>query len=53
MAAFGEVTELHRLFGSPDYYVRIKVLDFPAYETFLSDKVLTIPGIRKVSSRFT
>lgn len=53
MAAFDEVAELHRMFGSPDYFARIKVADLPAYETFLRDHVLTIPGIQKVSSRFT
>jgi len=53
LAAFSEVTELHRLFGSPDFFVRIKVKDLPAYEAFLSNHVLTIPGIQKVSSRFT
>jgi DNA-binding Lrp family transcriptional regulator len=53
MAAFDEVTEMHRLFGSPDYFVRIAVADLPAYEVFLTEHVLTIPGIHKVSSRFT
>lgn len=53
MAAFEEVTELHRLFGSPDYFVRIAVADLTAYEAFLTEQVLTIPGIQKVSSRFT
>jgi DNA-binding Lrp family transcriptional regulator len=53
MAAFDEVTEMHRLFGSPDYFMRVKVADLPAYEAFLSDRVMTIPGIQKVSSRFT
>ncbi|WP_308113595.1 Lrp/AsnC ligand binding domain-containing protein [Arthrobacter sp. ISL-30] len=27
--------------------------DLQSYEAFLSDRVLTIPGIQKVSSRFT
>lgn len=53
MAGFSEVTELHRLFGSPDYFIRIKVNDLHAYETFLSNHVMTIPGIQKLSSRFT
>ena len=52
MAAREEVIELYRLFGSPDYYVRIAVADLEAYEAFLSDHVLTIPGVAKVSSRF-
>jgi DNA-binding Lrp family transcriptional regulator len=53
MTGFDEVTELHRLFGSPDYFVRVAVADLAAYEAFLTDRVMTIPGIQKVSSRFT
>jgi DNA-binding Lrp family transcriptional regulator len=53
LAAYDEVVEMHRLFGSPDYFVRIAVANLEAYEEFLSDQVLVIPGIQKVSSRFT
>ncbi|KIU17982.1 ArsR family transcriptional regulator [Mycolicibacterium llatzerense] len=52
MAAYPQVLELHRLFGSPDYLVRVAVADLPAYEQFLTSKVLAIPGIHRVSSRF-
>lgn len=52
MTDFDEVIELHRLFGSPDYIVRVATVDTAAYETFLTDHVLTIPGISRVSSRF-
>ncbi|MEE2058491.1 Lrp/AsnC family transcriptional regulator [Rhodococcus artemisiae] len=52
MSSFDEVQELYRLFGSPDYFVRIAVADLAAYEHFLSEKVQTIPGIQKVSSSF-
>lgn len=52
MAGFDEVLELYRLFGSPDYFVRVAVRDVQQYETFLTERVLTIPGIQKVSSRF-
>lgn len=52
MADFAEVIELHRLFGTPDYHVRIATADAAAYEAFLTDHVLTIPGISRVSSRF-
>lgn len=52
MAAYPQVLELHRLFGSPDYLVRVAVADLPAYEQFLTSKVLSIPGIHRVSSRF-
>lgn len=53
MAAFDEVVEMHRMFGSPDYFVRVGVQDLPAYEAFLTQRVLTLPGIQKVVSRFT
>ncbi|MBT2522586.1 Lrp/AsnC family transcriptional regulator [Arthrobacter sp. ISL-28] len=53
LAAYDEVVEMHRLFGSPDYFVRIAVANLEAYEDFLSNQVLVIPGIQKVSSRFT
>ena len=52
MAAFDEVLELHRLFGTPDYLARVAVADLPAYERFLTNEVLVIPGIHRVSSRF-
>jgi DNA-binding Lrp family transcriptional regulator len=48
-----EVVELRRLFGSPDYFVRVAVADLPAYEIFLSRRVMTIPRVKGVSSRFT
>ncbi|CAM5730354.1 Lrp/AsnC family transcriptional regulator [Mycolicibacterium aubagnense] len=52
MAAYPQVLELHRLFGSPDYLCRVAVADLAAYEQFLTSKVLSIPGIHRVSSRF-
>jgi DNA-binding Lrp family transcriptional regulator len=48
-----EVVELRRLFGSPDYFVRVAVADLAAYETFLSRRVMTIPRVKGVTSRFT
>ncbi|MET8983526.1 Lrp/AsnC family transcriptional regulator [Streptomyces sp. NPDC004539] len=53
LATAVEVRELRRLFGAPDYFVRVAVADLPAYETFLSRRVMTIPGIRNVVSHFT
>ncbi|WP_344416652.1 Lrp/AsnC family transcriptional regulator [Pseudonocardia ailaonensis] len=53
MAAFDEVTEFLRLFGAPDYLLRVAVADLPAYETFLMDRVMALPGIQRVNSRFT
>lgn len=53
LAQAEEVLELRRLFGSPDYFVRVAVADLPAYETFLSRRVMTIPRIKNVTSHFT
>ncbi|MET7334581.1 Lrp/AsnC family transcriptional regulator [Nonomuraea sp. NPDC005650] len=53
LARAEEVIELRRLFGSPDYFVRVAVADLAAYETFLSQYVMTIPRIRNVTSHFT
>ncbi|MBR8743227.1 Lrp/AsnC family transcriptional regulator [Nocardiopsis sp. MG754419] len=52
MVGYDEVLELYRLFGSPDYFARIAVSDVAAYEAFLTDRVMTIPRIQKVFSRF-
>lgn len=52
-AAFDEVIELNRLFGSPDYFVRVAVSDLDAYEHFLTERIITIPGVSRISSRFT
>ncbi|MFC4336574.1 Lrp/AsnC family transcriptional regulator [Salininema proteolyticum] len=53
LSDFDEVAEIHRMFGSPDYLVRIAVEDLDAYERFLTRHVLTLPGIMRVNSRFT
>lgn len=52
VASFDEVLELHRLFGTPDYYARVAVADLAAYERFLSTKLLPIPGVNETNSAF-
>jgi DNA-binding Lrp family transcriptional regulator len=52
LAAADEITELCRLFGKPDYFVRVAVADLTADETFLSSRVMTIAGVGRVHSRF-
>ena len=52
LAAADEITELCRLFGKPDYFVRVAIADLPAYETFLSTRVMTISGVGRMHSRF-
>ncbi|MFE6548518.1 Lrp/AsnC family transcriptional regulator [Streptomyces sp. NPDC057746] len=53
LAGAQEVLELRRLFGSPDYFVRVGVADLPAYEAFLTGRVMTIPRVKNVTSHFT
>lgn len=53
LVALDEVTELRRLFGTPDYFVRVAVADLTAYEAFLSTHVLPIPRVQRVTSAFT
>ncbi|WP_435877014.1 Lrp/AsnC ligand binding domain-containing protein [Streptomyces acidicola] len=50
-----EVLELRRLSDTPDndYFVRVAVADPAAYETFLSQRVMTIPRVKNVTSHFT
>lgn len=52
LAAYDEVVELRRMFGSPDYFARVAVADQSAYEEFLTEHVMAIEGIATVSSRF-
>src|SRR5699024_686509 len=52
LRGFDEVVEMYRMFGTPDYFVRVAVADLEAYERFLTQQVMTLPGVSKVSSRF-
>ena len=47
------VTECRRMFGVPDYLVRVAVADAAAYETFYMNELAELPGIGRVSSQFT
>lgn len=47
-----EVIEARRMFGSPDFEVVVATKDLAAYEQFMSTKLLTLPGLGKLHSRF-
>ena len=53
MRQFDEVRELRRLFATPDYFARIAVADLGAYESFLTQHVMTLAGVERVTSHFT
>ena len=53
VASFEEVVEFRRLFGRPDYFIRVAVADHAAYEAFLTGKLLCLPGLQRVDSHLT
>ncbi len=52
VAAHPEVAEFKRLFGTPDYFLRVQAADLVAYEAFLTQRIMSVPGVGKVSSHF-
>ncbi|MFS0795391.1 Lrp/AsnC family transcriptional regulator [Microbacterium sp. 1P10AE] len=52
LVAHPEVIEARRMFGSPDFEVVIATENLAAYEHFLTSKLLRLPGIGQVKSRF-
>ncbi|MFC8825471.1 Lrp/AsnC family transcriptional regulator [Streptomyces sp. NPDC057137] len=53
IAAYEEVVEFRRVFGTPDYYLRVLVADYAAYEAFQTGKIIGIPGVARVISQPT
>ncbi len=53
VAAMDEVVELRRMFGLPDYLIRVQVADSDAYERWLTTRLLGDPAIARVDSRIT
>jgi DNA-binding Lrp family transcriptional regulator len=53
VAALEEVVEVRRMFGLPDYYLRIATDSIESYETFVSTKLGDVPGMLKLDSHIT
>ena len=53
IAAFEEVVECRRMFGLPDYIIRVAVADQAAYEAFYMNRMAELPGLARVNSQFT
>jgi Lrp/AsnC family transcriptional regulator, leucine-responsive regulatory protein len=53
IAAYDEVVECRRMFGIPDYLIRVAVADAAAYEAFYMTRLAELPGIARVNSQFT
>ncbi|HEY2238367.1 MAG TPA: Lrp/AsnC family transcriptional regulator [Streptosporangiaceae bacterium] len=53
VSAMDEVVELRRMFGLPDYVIRVRTADADAYERWLTTRLLGDPAIARVDSRIT
>lgn len=53
IAAMDEVVELRRMFGLPDYMIRVRVADIETYERWLTTRLMGDPAVARVDSRIT
>jgi DNA-binding Lrp family transcriptional regulator len=53
IAEMDAVLECRRMFGVPDYVVRVAVADAAAYESFYINELAELPGVGRVNSQFT
>ena len=53
VSSFEEVVEFRRLFGRPDYFLRVEVADHAAYEAFATTKLSGLPGVLRITSHLT
>jgi DNA-binding Lrp family transcriptional regulator len=50
LAQVAEVRHAERLFGDPDYLVRVATADLAAYQSLRDEKLATLPGVRRLPS---
>lgn len=48
--AMPNVVEAQRLFGSPDYLLRVIAVDLPAYQRFYDEQLSSLPGVERLTS---
>jgi DNA-binding Lrp family transcriptional regulator len=53
VASYDEVIELRRMFGRPDYFIRVAVAGHAACESFQAGQILGLPGVLRVTSHLT
>jgi DNA-binding Lrp family transcriptional regulator len=46
-----DVIEAQRLFGEPDYLLRVAVADSDEYERLYTTRIAALPGVRKARSQ--
>jgi DNA-binding Lrp family transcriptional regulator len=50
LAEIAEVRHAERLFGDPDYLIRVATADLAAYQEMRDAKLATLPGVQRLSS---
>ena len=53
VASLEEVTEVRRMFGLPDYVLRVATDSIESYEVFVSTRLGDAPGLAKLDSHIT
>src|ERR1700683_4501066 len=53
VAALDEVIEIRRMFGLPDYLLRVATASIESYEAFVSGRLGDVPGVDKLDSHIT
>lgn len=53
VASYEEVTEMRRVYGEVDYFLRVEVEDSNAYERFQAEKMYPLPGVNRMVSYST
>ncbi|MEV4245706.1 Lrp/AsnC family transcriptional regulator [Streptosporangium canum] len=50
VAAVPHVLQAQRLFGDPDYLLRVITRDLPAFQQLYDERLATLPGVQRLSS---
>jgi DNA-binding Lrp family transcriptional regulator len=50
LAAIPQIRHAERLFGDPDYLIRVATADLASYQTLRDERLATLPGVHRVSS---
>ncbi len=50
LAGIAEIRDAERLFGDPDYLLRVATADIEAYQRLRDEALATLPGVRRLTS---
>lgn len=50
VGGIGQIIDAQRLFGEPDFLLRVMASDLPAYQRFYDEVLVVLPGVEKLTS---